>query len=123
MGVSVYAGASPLLTNKNVILGSARILAIEAYHSGILRLLEYQSGWFAQKASDAIAALRTKLDGKPANVDQGVLVGNHPNLTPTDPNGLALSRNTRVVLTINYGAPYAAKGGFFPNGLNGVIKS
>jgi len=123
VGVTAYAGASPLLTNKQVILGSARILAIEAYHSGILRLLEYQSGSFAQTASDDIAALRTKLDGNPANVDQGVLVGGHPNLTPTDPNGLALSRTTREVLDIDYGAPYAAKGGFFPNGLNGVIKS
>ncbi|HEY0792297.1 MAG TPA: ferritin-like domain-containing protein [Chthoniobacterales bacterium] len=124
VGVTAYRGAAPLLTNKTVISGSAGILAVEAYHSAILRLLEVEFGFYPQKVteiSDRLAALRTALTADPAVVDQGVLVNDQPNLVPTNANALAFARTPRQVLNIDYGAINASKGGFFPKGVNGIV--
>ena len=121
VGVTAYRGAAPLLTNPTVISGSAGILAVEAYHSGILRLLEFEFGPYPEVASDLLANLRTALTADPAVRDQGVVLNGAPNLVPTDQNALAFARTPREVLNIDYGAVNAPKGGFFPNGINGPI--
>lgn len=121
VGVTAYKGASPLITNKAYLEAAAGILAVEAYHAGIVRTLLYQLGATTRAAAQAVSDLRDAVDG-PIDLDQGVTRGNNfANLVPTDSNGIAFSRSTQQVLNIVYlGGP--TPGGFFPAGLNGSIK-
>ena len=127
VGVTAYKGAAPLLTNPAFLEAAAGILAVEAYHAGIVRTLLYQSrntvaaaGLKVEQIVAAIAALRDAVDG-PTAIDQGITMGGKANLVPTDANSIAFSRTTAQVLNIVY-LGNAGKGGFFPNGLNGKIK-
>ena len=129
VGVTAYKGAARLITDdkeNGVLEQAAGILAVEAYHAGQIRTILYrnrasQTGFgvtvevLIQKISDLRAALG---NGK----DQGLVVAGKGNINPTDANSIAFSRTTREVLNIVYGAKDAAKGLFFPNGLNGAIK-
>jgi hypothetical protein len=121
VGVTAYNGAVTLITNPAILQAGASILAVEAYHAGILRLLAYQGGLDSQVAADQISNLRAVLGG---GGDQGVLTPqNGAQLVSADENSLAFFRNTREVLNIVYGSVGAASGLFFPNGLNGAITS
>ncbi|GAC1617971.1 MAG: ferritin-like domain-containing protein [Candidatus Acidiferrum sp.] len=106
-GVSAYAGAATLLTGNN-LQAAAQILATEAYHAGNVRL---------QVVQQNVPGL-TKLDS------QDVLPDSTHYFT-VDANALAIKRTTSQVLAIVYGSATAgtSKGGFFPNGLNGNIKT
>ena len=124
VGVTAYHGAAPLITNKTVLSGAAGILAAESYHDSVLRLGVYQAGTTAQNNSVLVSNFRDSLDdnGK-KDKDQGVInEDGSANIVPTDGNSIAFARTTRQVLNIVYGGFKAANGGFFPNGLNGVIK-
>ena len=78
-----------------------------------------------------ISNLRSLLDG--TNNDdiglgttQGALNGTTANFTAStivnaDANTIAFSRTAQQVLNIVYASPSGAKGGFFPNGLNGNV--
>ena len=119
VGVTAYKGAARLLNSKALIEAAAGILAVEAYHAGIIRTLLFQAGQAAtvQKISD----LRDAADG-PGDKDQGILLGGKANIVPTDAAGLAFSRSAAEVLNIVYLGGAAANFGFFPNRLNGAIK-
>jgi hypothetical protein len=115
VGVTAYHGAAPLLTSKTYLTAAAGILAVEGYHSSLLRSLIFDAGTTAQGIAAKVSALRAKLgDGK----DQGVVADGLPNIVPTDANGLAFARTARQVLNIVYGAENATKGLFFPDGMN-----
>ena len=142
VGVSAYHGAAPLITDKNYLDKAAGILAVEAYHAGLIRTILFQAGASSQTA--AISKLRAQLDGtyNTQNLDdQGVgttqyphivlasdpmngstVLGGYPNPPPGN-NSIAYDRTTRQVLNIVYGGVNATKGLFFPNGLNGAITS
>jgi hypothetical protein len=105
-GVSAYSGAATLLTGAN-LQAATQILATEALHTGNIRLKVIQAGL-------SLAPLDS-LDKPPSgtqyfNVDQ---------------NALAIKRTPSQVLAIVYAAsaPGATKGGFFPNGVNGVVNT
>lgn len=127
VGVTAYKGASPLIANKTFLEAAAGILAAEAYHAGLIRTLLYRKGLDTpslRTATVAISNARDSLDG-PADQDQGIIgTDAASNIVPTDANSLVYSRNTGQVLNIVYLTSAAAtQGGFFPAGVNGVIRS
>ncbi len=126
VGVTAYKGAAPFIQNKTYLDAAAGLLAVEAYHAGIIRTTLYAEGIIApfiytnvQKLSDA----RDSLDGT-TDDDQGIGTRDVANLVPTDANSLAYSRTTGQVLNIVYLNPAAVRsGGFFPAGVNGSINT
>lgn len=127
VGVTAYKGASPLITNKTFLEAAAGLLAVEAYHAALVRTVLYRKGIAVPSlisATEAISNARDSLDGS-TDLDQGIApIGNMSNIAPLDANGLAFSRNTGQVLNIVYLTGMArTQGGFFPNGVNGNIRT
>jgi hypothetical protein len=119
VGVTAYKGAAPLITNKTYLGAAAGILAVEAYHAGIIRDRILSKGLYHQ--ADAISSARDSLDGS-TDDDQGVVVNNVISLVPTDANSIAFGRTTERVLNIVYLNPNQIDhGGFYPAGVNGSI--
>lgn len=120
VGVTAFKGAAPLIQNKTYLEAAAGILAVEAYHAGLVRSVLLSKG-LAEQAGK-ISQARNSLDG-PTVLDQGI-VDEHgnANVVPSDPHGIAYSRTPGQVLNIVYLTPAAAKsGGFFPEGVNGTV--
>ena len=132
VGVTAYHGAAPLLTSKTYLDAAAGILAVEAYHSGLIRTALYAMGLASPApaidpyaATAAISALRSKLDGTNSD-DQGIAGANSTisNIVDADGNSIAYDRTTAEVLNIVYGSAAAVSSGlFFPNGMNGNIRT
>ena len=153
VGVTAYKGAAPLLSTttagKANLAAAAGILAVEAYHAGLIRttinaldpngLLGYQG--LTQKVSALRAKLSLAALSTAPNPDdfglqaQNVSLAGGANASATtivdaDANVIAFSRNTTQVLNIVTGGGAIsgsatvspAKGVFFPAGMNGLIK-
>lgn len=146
VGVTAYSGALPLITTAAYVAAAAGILAVEAYHAGLIRTsifgLDPTGSAGLQSDTQAISALRMKLDGSTTVDDIGVGF----QTTSTEPSGttmeaativdaatgspnysLAYTRTTSQVLSIVTGTTKAPASGtkyqgvFFPNGLNGLF--
>ena len=145
VGVSAYSGAAGLLTDKTVNLpAAAGILAVEAYHAGLIRTTINQADagtGTLTSITQMISAARSKLaNGGKAGVDDlgittvmGALNGTaatYPitTIADVDANSLAYARTTTKVLSIvtaggtTTGGTTVYNGAFFPAGLNGNIK-
>lgn len=127
VSVTAYNGAAALVTNKALLESIGGILAVEAYHAAIVRTTLFAKGVATPALVDATEALsgaRDALDGA-SDLDQGVrAVGGASNVAPVDANGLAFARTPAQVLNIAYlDRTAVAKGGFFPAGVNGTIKT
>ena len=129
VGVTAYKGAARLLTNKDYLEAAAGILAVEAYHAGALRAILIGRG--QQATVQLLSNVRDGSDGS-ADLDQGLTDPSTggSNLTPTGDHSIVFGRNTSQVLGIVYGRPNTTAattglsgGGFFPNGMNGAIKT
>jgi hypothetical protein len=126
VGVTAYSGAAPAITNTSILSAAAGIQAVEAYHAAEIRTLLVGGAAAANDQTyvgyaNKVSALRGTLGG-----------GNETTLSVTSivaadsTNAIAFHRTTDQVLHIVYGAAGGAglaKGGFFPNGLNGNIKT
>lgn len=131
VGVTAYKGAVGFVSNKTFLEAAAGIHAAEAYHAGLVRTVLYRKGVATPSlidATEAISTARDSLDGS-SDLDQGIRAtgsGNATasNIVPTDGSGIAFSRTPGQVLNIVY-LDRTAKtaGGFFPNGVNGTIRS
>ena len=119
VGVTAYHGAATLIRDPANLAGAAGILAVEAYHAGIIRTILYQRGLFSQ--AQAISDARDSLDGA-GDLDQGIGDNTTSNLVPVDSRGIAFQRTPTQVLNIVYLNPNTQPTGFFPNGLNGDIR-
>jgi hypothetical protein len=136
VGVTAYHGAAGALTVSANLGAAAGILAVEAYHAGLIRTVL----WGLDQATPAagIAATATKISNLRSLLDginnddiglgtaQDALNGTTANFTAStivnaDANTIAFSRTAQQVLNIVYASPSGAKGGFFPNGLNGNV--
>jgi len=131
VGVTAYKGAAPLVADPGILEAAAGLLAVEAYHAAIVRTTLYRKGIATPSligSTTGISDARDSLDG-PFNKDQGIAPTNGPNgtisnIAPLDVDGLAFSRSTGEVLNIVYiNSTAVTMGGFFPNGVNGVIKT
>jgi hypothetical protein len=109
VGVSAYGGAARLISNKDTLEAAARIALTEGEHAGNIRLMvaQQQVPTFALDANDYPPPPSGK---KFFNVSA---------------QGLAKIRSTSMVLGIVYGddAAGTTKGGFFPKGVNGAIRT
>ena len=137
VGVTAYLGAAPLITNKTSYLGpAAGILGTEAYHAAEIRTIlagnaASSTATAAQTAALANANLVSTLRGKISAASGNMLAAETSISTSTivaadTTNAIAFARTTDQVLHIVYGGAAGAgvaKGGFFPAGLNGNIKS
>jgi hypothetical protein len=124
VGVTAYNGAATVLKNKDFLAAAAGILAVEAYHMGMARSTLYRMGEEAWNAANAVSDARDAIDG-PEDKDQGIRVDGKANIVPSTPDAIAFTRTPQEVLHIVYLTDQAgvSKGGFYPNGMNGTIKS
>jgi hypothetical protein len=108
VGVTAYAGAAPLISDKGVLGYAARILAAESEHVANIRLQIAQLG-----------IPTTLLDG--ADILPPPSGQNYFSLNSM---ALAQTRTPGQVLFIAYGGvSNVTAGGFFPNGVNGTINT
>ncbi len=127
VGVTAYKGAARLITNKDYLEAAAGILAVEAYHAGEIRTQLYAQKDVVVKAYGVtVETIVKKISDLRASVgggkDQGINDGGKSNIVVTDANSIAFSRSTDEVLRIVTLGGAGNKGGFFPEGLKGVIK-
>jgi hypothetical protein len=125
VGVTAFAGAAPKITDTNVLSAAAGLQAAEAYHAGAIRTILVAAAAAAKDQTlvnnaNLVSKLRAALGG-----------GNETPLSATSivvadtDTAVGFSRTPDQVLHIVYGAAGGAglaKGGFYPNGLNGNIK-
>lgn len=114
VGVSAYGGAAPLISSKELLATAARIALAEGLHAGNIRFQLAQRGLPDLGPVDAV------------DIIVGVPARQNARLISVDNQGLTAVRTPSQVLSIVYGpgAPAGTSSGlFFPNGLNGTIRT
>lgn len=109
VGVSAYGGAAKMIQDANVLEAAARIALTEAYHAGNIRLIIALKEIPTQQLDDN--------DYPPPPTGSRYFT--------TSRIGLAKIRTPSMVLAIVFGNSTSGtdSGGFFPDGVNGTIRS
>ncbi len=105
IGVSAYGGAAPLITSKEILGAAARILAAESEHVAAIRLQ------VARLVDHTTALDSVDIIPPPSGTK----------IVSLDNNGLSAIRTPGQVLYLAYGGANKMSGGFFPQGVNGVL--
>ncbi len=139
VGVTAYAGGGDLIAGDRSLEGAAGILAVEAYHGGMIRTQIAEMGAEMIARADGISRARSAVES-PKNRKQrpgvqGPLVKEQPIsagevfpgeivVAPTDPQGRSFPRPPQDVLNIVFlsADEDARRGGFFPEGVQGVVR-
>ena len=140
VGVTAYSGGADLIADDASVEAAAGILATEAYHAGAIRATIAEMGARMVAAADALSRAREGAES-PNNVrpnrtsvrttqskEQPIsAVDVFPGevvIAPTDPHGRTFPRPPQDVLNIVFmnPDPEARRGGFFPNGVQGVVR-
>ncbi|MBA3834767.1 MAG: ferritin-like domain-containing protein [Sphingomonas sp.] len=141
VGVTAFAGGSDLIADDDSIEAAAGILAVEAYHAGAIRATIAEMGDRMVAAADGIVRARGAAESPnnrrpnrssvhtvPGPKEQAISAGEvFPGevvIAPTDPEGRSFPRPPQDVLNIVFmnPDPDAKRGGFFPNGVQGVVR-
>lgn len=141
VGVSAYIGGSDLIAGPDSAEAAAGILAVEAYHGGMIRTQIADMGPAMVAKADAISAARTATEspdnrrehigtysaGMPRErgigQGQGDIFPGEVIISPTDAQGRCFARPPQDVLNIVYLDPREGidRGGFFPGSAQGVV--
>ena len=132
LGNSAYAGAAQfLVSNPAVLTVASQILAAEGFHLGATNYQCITQGVAAALQGSATAAIDIQ-DTPPSPTQYFTVFAPNPNPSASPLLGFSPARNTSQDLGVVYGVstpttlnPTAGvtSGGFFPNGVNGNIKS
>jgi hypothetical protein len=144
VGVTAYSGAAPALTSASNLNYAAGILAVEAYHAAYVRaaitatasavVSGAQPNASLITIANQVSTLRATLGGgmeTPLTLAPITIAanGNYPAtsiVAASTAAAVGFSRTPSQVLHIVYGTggtTGVASGGFYPNGLNGSIKT
>jgi hypothetical protein len=140
VGVTAYAGGADLIADDASIEAAAGLLATEAYHAGAIRATIAEMGGRMVAAANGISRARSLAESannrrpnrtsvrttavKEQPISAGELFPGEVVIAPTDPQGRTFPRPPQDVLNIFYmnPDPDARRGGFFPAGVQGVVR-
>ncbi|MCC2976486.1 ferritin-like domain-containing protein [Sphingomonas sp. PL-96] len=127
LGVSAYRGTATLLSSSTLLQVVSGLMSVEGYHAAMIRTTLYTKGAADPTLitrADGLSNARDSYDGS-ADLDQGISdVGDASNIVPANADGLVLGRSPQQTLNVLFtNAAAADKGGFFPSGVNGSIKT
>jgi len=139
VGVSAYIGGSDLIAGSPSLEAAAGILAVEAYHGGLIRAQIADMGPAMIAKADSISRARSAVESpnnrtQPVGVDfpllkeqaisSGDMFPGEMVVSPTDAQGRTFGRPPQDVLNIMFlnPDPDVRRGGFFPDGVKGVVR-
>lgn len=127
LGVSAYRGAASSIKSTTILQVASGLMSVEAYHAAMVRTTLYTKG--AANAAlianaEGLSNARDGYDGA-SDLDQGIADrGEASNIVPANDDGLVFGRTLQQVLNVLYLSTAATdKGGFFPAGVNGSVKT
>ncbi|MFV0623185.1 ferritin-like domain-containing protein [Sphingomonas sp. ac-8] len=127
LGVSAYRGAASAIKSSALLTVASGLMSVEGYHAAMVRTTLSIKG--AANAAliantEGLSNARDGYDGG-SDLDQGLANrGEASNIVPANEDGLVFGRTLKQVLNVLYlSAAAADKGGFFPSGVNGAVKT
>ncbi|GGB38810.1 hypothetical protein GCM10011380_30310 [Sphingomonas metalli] len=124
--VTAYHDVARQMSNRDLMAKVSALMAARSYQDGMLRYYLYWRGALNNSLYDTIFKLSDARDAYDGNRDYDKGVGNQygADILPGDANQGVFRRTPEQVLNILYisKTPVAA-GGFFPAGVNGLIKT
>ena len=130
LGVTAYTGVATALANSPLTFAS-QILAVEAFHSGALRLVAIQNptiaAYVAADSQDVPPADPGVSVATVGPTSSGSFFATYGASAVNTTAGMAFSRTASQILAVVYGSAGSpagagtASGGFFPSGVNGNI--
>ncbi len=140
VGISATAAGGDLIADPASKEAAAGILAVEGYHGGMIRAEIAERGGDMITRADNLSRARTRMESadnsrpnrtsvqttisKEQPISAGDVFPGELVVAPTDPQGRTPPRPPQDVLNIVFlnPDPDARRGGFFPRGVQGVVR-